>query len=71
MPAQPLYDFTQFNYDKPLLDINEVRKVNPQRHEMEQLSGIVYIDREGHGLVGFKDVTNDEFWIKGHMLKTA
>ncbi|TWT58790.1 3-hydroxyacyl-[acyl-carrier-protein] dehydratase FabZ [Thalassoglobus neptunius] len=67
MPAQPLFDYKQFDYDKPLLDLNEVRKVNPQRHEMEQLSGIVHIDREQHGLVGFKEVSNDEFWIKGHM----
>lgn len=67
MPAKPLYDYTQFNYDKPMFDINEVRKVNPQRHEMEQLSGVVHIDRENHGLVGYKEVTDDEFWIKGHM----
>lgn len=67
MPAQPLYDFTKFNYDKPLFNLDEIRKVNPQRHEMEQLTGIVHIDREHHGLIGFKDVTDDEFWIKGHM----
>lgn len=67
MPAKPLYDYTQFNYDKPLFDLHEIRKVNPQRHEMEQLSGVVYVDRENHGLVGFKNVTDDEFWIQGHM----
>lgn len=67
MPAPPLYDYSAFNFDKPQFDLNEIRKVNPQRHEMEQLSGVVYIDREKHGLVGFKEVTDDEFWIKGHM----
>ncbi|WP_417849569.1 3-hydroxyacyl-ACP dehydratase FabZ family protein [Thalassoglobus sp.] len=67
MPAKALYDYTEFNYEKPLFDINDIRKVNPQRHEMEQLSGVVYIDRDNHGLVGFKEVTDDEFWIQGHM----
>lgn len=67
MPAQAYYDYTKFNYDKPLYTLDDIRKVNPQRHEMEQLSGIVYVDRENHGIIGFKDVSDDEFWIKGHM----
>lgn len=67
MPPQSLFDVSQFNYDKPLFGINDIRKVNPQRHEMEQLTGIVHVDRELDGLVGFKDVTDNEFWIQGHM----
>jgi 3-hydroxyacyl-[acyl-carrier-protein] dehydratase len=67
MPAEPFYDYTQFNYDKPLYNVDDIRKVNPQRHEMEQLTGVVYIDRDNHGIIGFKDITEDEFWIKGHM----
>ena len=67
MPAEALYDYKPFNYDKPLYTIDDIRKVNPQRHEMEQLSGIVFVDRDSHGIIGFKDVTDDEFWIKGHM----
>ncbi len=67
MPAEPLYDYKQFNFDKPIITLDDIRKVNPQRHEMEQLSGIVYVDTVNHGLVGYKDVTDDEFWIQGHM----
>ncbi|MGD9858319.1 MAG: 3-hydroxyacyl-ACP dehydratase FabZ family protein [Planctomycetaceae bacterium] len=67
MPPQSLYDLSQFDFDKPLFGLSEIRKVNPQRHEMEQLSGVVYIDQENHGLVGFKDITRDEFWVQGHM----
>ena len=67
MPPQAFYDISQFDYDKPLFDLREIQKVNPQRHEMEQLTGIVYVDRENDGLVGFKDVTDDEFWVRGHM----
>lgn len=64
---QPLCDYSQFNFDQPMFDLEEVRKVNPQRHEMEQLSGVVHVDTESWLIVGFKDVTHDEFWIRGHM----
>lgn len=67
MPPPPLFDYKPFNYDKPLYNLDEVRKINPQRHEMEQLSGVVWVDSQEHGIIGFKDVTDDEFWIKGHM----
>ncbi len=67
MPPQSLYDVTQFDFDNPMFDLDEIRKVNPQRHEMEQLTGVVHIDRDNDGLVGFKDITHDEFWIQGHM----
>lgn len=67
MPAKSMFDYKQYNYDKPLYDINAIRKVNPQRHEMEQLSGIVWVDEATHSLIGFKDITEDEFWVQGHM----
>jgi 3-hydroxyacyl-[acyl-carrier-protein] dehydratase len=67
MPAPPLYSFDQFDLQRPLYTIDDIRAVNPQRHEMEQLTAIVWIDREGHGIVGYKDVTDREFWVRGHM----
>lgn len=69
MRPDQLYDLESLNlnFDKPLCDIHEIRKINPQRHEMEQLTGIVMIDQEGQGLIGFKDITDQEFWIQGHM----
>jgi 3-hydroxyacyl-[acyl-carrier-protein] dehydratase len=69
MRPQQIYDLNELelDFDHPLHDIHDIRKVNPQRHEMEQLTGIVYIDREKDGLIGFKDVTEQEFWIQGHM----
>ncbi|GAB4153279.1 MAG: 3-hydroxyacyl-ACP dehydratase FabZ family protein [Planctomycetaceae bacterium] len=67
MPPPILYPIHEYDYDNPLFDLQEIRRVNPQRHEMEQLTGIVYIDRENHGIVGFKEITDKEFWITGHM----
>ena len=67
MPAAPLYDYQRFNYDKPLYHLDDIRKMNAQRHEMEQLTGIVWVDEAEGGIIGFKDYSDDEFWIKGHM----
>jgi len=67
MPPQPLYDYHAFDFDKPLFNLEEVRKINPQRFEMEQLTGVVHVDEVHHGIVGYKDVTDQEFWIRGHM----
>ncbi len=62
-----ILDFSQYSLDRVLADINEIRRYNPQRHEMEQLTAIVYDDRENGIVVGYKDVTLNEFWIRGHM----
>lgn len=69
MAPQPYYhlDDLDIDFEKPLYDLQEIRRVNPQRHEMEQLTGIVYVDREHDGIIGFKDVTDKEFWVTGHM----
>jgi len=45
----------------------EIERVNPQRFEMEQLTAIVHVDSSQHLIVGYKDVTADEFWVRGHM----
>jgi 3-hydroxyacyl-[acyl-carrier-protein] dehydratase len=67
MPAPPMYDYTKFNFDKPVFTIEDIRRVNPQRDEMEQLTAIVYVDHEKNGVVGYRDVTPQEFWTQGHM----
>lgn len=67
MPPQLFYEYGKFNYDKPLYNLDQVRQVNPQRHEFEQLDGVVYIQREPMEIVGFKEITENEFWTKGHM----
>ncbi|MBI1345817.1 beta-hydroxyacyl-ACP dehydratase [bacterium] len=70
MPAPPFYPLEQFDLTdpiRPLYGIEEIRAVNPQRFEMEQLTGILMIDEPNHGLVGYKDLTDKEFWVRGHM----
>jgi 3-hydroxyacyl-[acyl-carrier-protein] dehydratase len=67
MPPPTLYDLSEIDFSRPVFDIEAIRRVNPQRNQMEQLTAIVYVDTARHGLVGYKDITEDEFWIAGHM----
>ena len=67
MPPQSLYDLSSLDFENPIFTAEQIREVNPQRFEMEQLTGIVHVDQERHGIVGFKDVRDDEFWCRGHM----
>jgi 3-hydroxyacyl-[acyl-carrier-protein] dehydratase len=62
-----LIDFSQMDFDHPIATIEDIRKVNPQRFEMEQLTAIVHIDESIWSCVGYKDVTDHEFWVRGHM----
>jgi 3-hydroxyacyl-[acyl-carrier-protein] dehydratase len=71
MPAPPIYPLEGIDFDRPLYTIDQIREVNPQRFEMEQITAILSIDTEGHGLVGYKDVTDKEFWVRGHMPEFA
>ena len=63
MPPPLFFDYGSYNYDKPEFGIDDVRKVNPQRHEMEQLSGVVYVHRDKLEMIAFKVITEDQFWV--------
>jgi 3-hydroxyacyl-[acyl-carrier-protein] dehydratase len=68
MPGKDLIiDFSAYDLDRVIAGTEEIRKINPQRFEMEQLTAIVYDDRKKGVCVGYKDVTADEFWVRGHM----
>lgn len=67
MPAKPLTDLSQVDFDNPVYSLEEIQEVNPQRHEFAQLTAIVHVDQEQQLAVGYKDITEDEFWVAGHM----
>lgn len=67
MASEPIVDLSQFDFDNPIFTLDDIRQVNPQRHAMEQLTAIVHVDTENHIAVAYKDVTEDEFWVTGHM----
>jgi 3-hydroxyacyl-[acyl-carrier-protein] dehydratase len=67
MPPPALFDLSQIDFSRPVFDIEAIRRVNPQRNQMEQLTAIVHVDTEQHGIVGYKDITEADFWVPGHM----
>ena len=62
-----IIDPAEVDFDDIIADIEEIRKFNPQRFEMEQLTAIVYANAEEMLCAGYKDITEDEFWVRGHM----
>jgi 3-hydroxyacyl-[acyl-carrier-protein] dehydratase len=67
MPPELHFDPARLDLNHVLADQEAIRKVNPQRFEMEQLTAIVYLDVVNHVIAGYKDVRADEFWVRGHM----
>jgi 3-hydroxyacyl-[acyl-carrier-protein] dehydratase len=62
-----ILDFDEFDPNQVIGDIEEIRRYNPQRFEMEQLTAICYTDSERHICAGYKDLGPNEFWVRGHM----
>ena len=67
MPPVIHLDPTGIDFSQVVADTEAIRRVNPQRFEMEQLTAIVFVDPARHLVAGYKDVTADEFWVRGHM----
>jgi len=68
MPPPLLFDLSQIDLSgKPIFDREAIGRKNPQRFEMQQLDGILWYDKEKLLVLGYKDVREDEFWIRGHI----
>jgi len=67
MPPKPIVDLRNLDLSCVVAGPEEIRKRNAQRYEMEHLNGICHLDLEAGVIVGFKDVTDDEFWVRGHI----
>lgn len=68
MPPPLLFDLSKIDLEaEPVFDKEAVERVNPQQFEMQQLDGIIWCDREKSLILGYKDVTDNEFWIRGHI----
>lgn len=68
---EPIVSFDKFDVDKVIVDRAGVEVHTPQRFEMAQLDGVLYLDEDSMTAVGYKDVTEDEFWVRGHMPQFA
>lgn len=55
-------DLAAFADATPMLGVEEIRGINPQRFEMEQLDGVCMVDEDRLLAVGYKDLRADDFW---------
>lgn len=66
MPPKALIDLEAIDLGKVEFDASALDVYLPQCHEMRQLHGVHRIDAEKGYAVGFRDVSGDEFWCRGH-----
>ena len=67
MPPPLLFDLSGIDLNRLVADKDEIRKINPQRYEFEQLDGIVHYDSQQRIILGLREVKADEWWIRGHL----
>jgi 3-hydroxyacyl-[acyl-carrier-protein] dehydratase len=68
MPPPLLFDLSSIDLKaEPIFDREAICRVNPQRFEMQQLDGVLWYDKDKHQILGYKDLTENEFWIRGHI----
>jgi 3-hydroxyacyl-[acyl-carrier-protein] dehydratase len=64
---EPLIPFLKYDVETVVADLDAIRKYNPQRYEIEQLTAVVFEDLEAMSIVGYVDTTMEDFWVRGHM----
>jgi 3-hydroxyacyl-[acyl-carrier-protein] dehydratase len=62
-----ILEHSAYDLNHVVADVEEIRRYNPQRYEMEQLTAICYENVEDKVCVGYRDLTEDDFWVRGHM----
>jgi 3-hydroxyacyl-[acyl-carrier-protein] dehydratase len=68
MPSPLLFDLEKIDLTRPPIFTREdIGQINPQSFEMQQLDGVLWYDKEKRLILGFKDVTENEFWVRGHI----
>ncbi len=67
MPQKFLVDIDTIDLNEIAADIDRIRQIVPHRYEIEQLSGVLKFEPENKIIIGYKDVKEDEFWVRGHI----
>jgi len=67
MPPKPLFDLGSVDTSTVIADRQAIYSINPHRFEFQQLDGIYLCDFENGRMAGYRDVRDDEFWVRGHI----
>jgi 3-hydroxyacyl-[acyl-carrier-protein] dehydratase len=66
VPAQPLIDFERLDLTQTVRDSAEVRRLCLQRNRLSMLDAVVHIGGLDGLVVGYKDVSPDDWWAPDH-----
>lgn len=67
MPPSLLFPYKELDLQHIAFDRSAIAQVNPQAFEMSQLDAIVWHDLSKMMCLGYKDITDHEFWVRGHI----
>ncbi len=67
MAAELLIDLSTKDLTREALNKEQIRKLNPHRHEFEMLDAVVHLDLETSEAIGYHDLKPDAFWVRGHI----
>jgi 3-hydroxyacyl-[acyl-carrier-protein] dehydratase len=67
MPSSLLLDLSTIDLNRIVVGREQIYNVLPHRHEFMLADGIVHIDRTARIAVAFRDIREDEWWVRGHI----
>lgn len=67
MPPKLLIDLDNIDTGHIIAGPDQIRKYNQQRYEFEQLDAVIYLNRDEKLIAGYKNICEDEFWVRGHI----
>ena len=67
MPPQLFLDPSELDLNNIVVSKEQIYQVNPHRYEFQQLDAIVLIDDDRQLMAGYRDIRDDEFWVRGHI----
>lgn len=68
MPAnEPIVARGAWSVERVLVGKDGIREWVPQRFEFEMLDGILHFDERELAAVAFKEVSPNDFWVRGHI----
>jgi len=66
-PEVPEVDPATLDLSQTIADIEKIRAVNRHRFEFELLTAVTQLDPSQHFIVGYKDTSEQDFWVRGHL----
>jgi len=67
MPPKLLFDISDVDLERTQFTREDIREKIPHRFEFEQLTSIVLLQPEQGRAIALREITDDEFWVRGHV----